>query len=395
MRAARWLILLVAALALLAIQRRQRPLEVAIVSPDAGIPLFGEVTVRAAVHPLDAEVERVEIYVDGVAAGVLTEPPWELVVSVGEQNVPHRIEVVAVDPAGRKASASLTSTTVAAHDSIDVALRPLFVRVDRDGEVVRGLRREHFTVYDDGRPQRIVTFEGGDVPFTAVVLLDGSVSMQGEPLRRAVEGVTSFVRAMNRLDEAKLLLFADRVLLETPFTNSPALLTLGLGSVDAGGGTALNDALYLALARLEPRSGRKVVLVLSDGADVESVLAMEEVRARARRTQVILYWLRLGGDDRAADALPSFTAWRDITAHAREKRVFRETVLESGGRVLPVNQPEDVREALATVLQELRDQYVLGYQASVHKGSGAWHEVRVDVAVDGAVVRTHRGYIEP
>ena len=91
-----------------------------------------------------------------------------------------------------------------------------------------------------------------------------------------------------------------------------------------------NDAIYLALARLEPRSGRKVVLVLSDGVDIESVLSMASVRAHARRSGVILYWLRLG---ESADAgLQAFTPWRDAEAHRREGRLLNESVVESGGR---------------------------------------------------------------
>ena len=388
------LLLAAAAVLLGASPRRDRPLEVAIVAPDTGVPVFGEVLMSAAVSPSDAPVARVEFYVDGVQAGALTEPPWELVVQVGEENVAHRLEVIAVDPAGRTSSAFVSTGTVATHDSIDVELQPLFVRVERDGQPVRGLGREAFTVFDDGVPQRIVTFERGDVPFTAVVLLDGSVSMTGAPLARAVEGVTAFARSMQRLDEAKLLLFADRLLFETPFTASPPLLTLGLTDVAAGGGTALNDALFIGLSRLEPRTGRKVALVLSDGVDVDSVLSMEAVRALARRTPTTLYWLRLGGE-KDTDGLPSFTPWRDPEAHGREKSSFREAVLESGGRVLPVNRPEDVRGALAAVLQELRDQYVIGFQPSRRRGSGAWHEVRVEVEGDGFEVRSHRGYAEP
>jgi hypothetical protein len=78
-----------------------------------------------------------------------------------------------------------------------------------------------------------------------------------------------------------------------------------------------------------------------------------------------------------------------------EKRLLREVVVESGGRVVPVQHTAQVREALATVLEELRDQYVLGYYPSVHRGSGAWHEVRVEVSGGAYQVRTHRGYTEP
>jgi VWFA-related protein len=226
------------------------------------------------------------------------------------------------------------------------------------------------------------------------LLLDASASMHGGRLQTAVQAVNAFARAMLPVDEAKLLLFADHVLLETPFTNAPSFLTLGLPTVEAGGGTALNDALYLALARLEPRSGRKVVLILSDGVDVESVLSMATVRAHARRGGVILYWLRLG-ESEADMGLQAFTPWRDSDAHRRERRLLNESVVESGGRILDVGRIEQAQGALAAVLQELREQYVLGYYPSSTRGSGTWHDLRVEVAGGAAQVRTQRGYTEP
>jgi Ca-activated chloride channel homolog len=365
---------------------------VQILSPAPGEPIFGEVEVRLAVQAGGSPVQRVEVYLDGVRVGVLTRPPWNLAVDVGDANVEHHLEAVAVDRSGASTQTSLLSGTIAVHDQIEVALRPLFVRVERDGAPVPDLQRGSFTVFDDGVRQEIVTFERGDVPFTAVLLLDASASMVGGRLGSAVSGVEAFARALQPMDEAKLLLFADRVLLESPFANAASFLTLGLADAQAGGGTALNDALFLALARLEGRPGRKVVLILSDGEDVDSVLSMAAVQTYARRSGVILYWLRLGMVD---DSRQSYTPWRGVAAHEREKRLFRETVNDSGGRMLPVPVLDGVRDALAAVLQELREQYVIGYYPSATRGSDTWHEVRVEVAAPGTSVRSHRGYLEP
>ena len=368
------------------------PFTVAIVAPRPDAPLFGEVEVRIAVRP-STPLDRIEVYVDGVRSGVQTQPPWRLVVDVGERNAEHLLEVVAVARSGARASARLTSPAVAAQEEIDVALRPLFVRVERDGAPLRDLVRDDFTVYDEGARQHLVTFERGDVPFAAVVLLDASVSMREGRLEAAISGVEAFARAMQSNDEAKMLLFADRVLLETPFTHAPAFLTLGLSTAKPAGGTALNDALFLALARLEPTTGRKAVLVLSDGIDVDSVLSMADVRAVVQRSGVIVYWLRVGaGEPSSPDA---FTPWRDAPTQRREKRLFADTVAESGGRTLEVAGARDVQPALAAVLQDLRDQYVLGYYPSVSRGTDVWHEVKVEVRAPGATVRTHKGYLEP
>jgi Ca-activated chloride channel family protein len=384
--------LLASSLSLLAAAPR---FAVAFRSPTPGEPLFGEVVVEVAVRPAGTRLARVEVYVDGVRAGVLTKAPWRLAVDVGDANVAHRLQLVATSSTGATATAELTSGTIAVSEEIDVELRPLFVRVERGGGPVAGLTREDFTVYDDGARQEIVTFERGDVPFTAVVLLDASSSMEGGRLATASAGVQAFARAMQRLDEAKLLLFSDRVLVETPFTNAPSFLTLALPDVQAGGGTAIHDALALALSRLASRSGRKVALVLSDGVDVESVLSMRTVLEQARKSGVLIYWLRLGEESAAARGYRVHTPWRGVEAHELEGRLFRQAVEESGGRVLDVGRAEGIRAALAAVLQELREQYVIGYYPSRLRGRGEWHEVKVEVTDGAARVRTPKGYTEP
>jgi Ca-activated chloride channel family protein len=291
------------------------------------------------------------------------------------------------------ASASLRTPRIHSDLEIDVGLQQLYVTIEPRGGDAERLTREQFSVLDDGVPQQLVTFERGDIPFTAVLLLDASLSMAGERLRTALDGAVAFAGGMHRLDEAKLVLFADRVLLETPFASVPAILTLGLHAVEAGGGTAVNDAIYLALKRLETRQGRRVVVILSDGVDIDSVATMADVRRVARRNQATLYWLRLGGDPQDA-SVRRYSTWRDAAGHDTEIRELGAAVLESGGRVEPLANVAEVATALSRLLAELRDQYVLGYYPSRRRGSGAWH--RVEVRVGGGLrPRTRGGYLEP
>src|SRR4029077_96120 len=198
---------------------------VAIVSPKPGEPVFGGVEVTAAVQ---GAVARVEFYLDGLRVGVAEGPPWQVIMDVGQQNVEHRIEVVAYDKSGATVSASLKTAVITSDEEINVALRPLFITVEQGGKRVLDLGRDDFEILDNGARQSMVTFERGDIPFTAALLLDSSSSMEGGLLETALDGAKSFARSMKSLDEAKLLLFSDRVLLETPFTSAPSILTLGL-----------------------------------------------------------------------------------------------------------------------------------------------------------------------
>ncbi|HWM95392.1 MAG TPA: VWA domain-containing protein [Thermoanaerobaculia bacterium] len=369
------------------------PATVRIVSPPPGQPIFGPIEIRAEVR--GAAVRKVEFYLDSLRVGVVEAPPWRVVVDVGHENAEHAIEVVAHGPSGLVGSASLRTLPLQVDDEIEVGLQQLYVVVDRSGQRVHDLKREDFTVLDNGVPQEIVTFERGEIPFTAVLLVDSSTSMAGRRLVTAVDGAKNFVGGMNRLDEAKLMLFSDRILLETPFTSIPSILTLGLSSLEAKGGTALNDALYLGLKRLEGRQGRKVVILVSDGVDIESVLPMEQVQRIARQSNAVLYWLRQRRADQ--EALPQtqiFSAWRDGEGHRRELERLHSAVLESGGRIETLDSLDQIQTALQTLLRELREQYVLGYYSNQSKGRGTWHDLELRVRGDGLKIRTQEGYLE-
>ena len=364
---------------------------VRIVSPPPNQPLFGEVEIRAEVT--GAAVSRVEFYLDSLRVGVAEAPPWRIVIDVGQQNADHSVEVVAYGPSGMIGSASLRALPLQIDDEIEVGLQQLYVVIDRGGQRANDLKREDFTILDDGVPHEIITFERGEIPFTAVLLVDSSTSMSGR-LRTAIDGAKTFVGGMKRLDEAKMILFSDRILLETPFTSVPSILTLGLSGVQPQGGTALNDALYLGLKRLEGRQGRKVVVLVSDGVDIESVLTMEQVQKIARQNQAVLYWLRLRRLDEALPQTEIFSAWRDGEGHRRELELLKSAVLESGGRIETLDNLEQIQAALQALLRELREQYVLGYYPSQSKGRGRWHDLDLRVRGDGLQVRTQEGYLE-
>jgi Ca-activated chloride channel homolog len=377
----------------------QLPPRVVILQPPASQPLFGAADIVLEMEPGGSPITQVEIFFDSLRVGVLERPPWRLGVDAGQENREHHIEIIVHDARGGTASAEVRTPRLQVDDEIDVELQQLFVTVESGGRRQEGLTREDFTILEDGVPQRIVTFEGGDIPFTAVLLLDASASMNGDPLRTALDGARSFVQSMNRLDEAKVILFSDQIRAETPFTSVPSILTLGLGDVQAGGGTALNDALYVGLKRLEKRLGRKVLILLSDGVDVESVLPMERVRAIARRDQVVLYWLWLRRegetDDPTTGGPQYYSAWRNAEGHQGERTQLRDAVLESGGRIEPLDGIGQLRGKLDSILHELRDQYVLGYAPTNHHGPGTWHKVDLRLRNgSGLRVRTQEGYVE-
>jgi Ca-activated chloride channel family protein len=276
---------------------------------------------------------------------------------------------------------------------LDLERQQLYVTVSRSGGRDLELSREDFQIVDNGETQRLVTFERGEVPMTAVVLLDASESMQGLRLPKALEGAKVFLRGLRELDQAMVLLFSDRLLRATSFASDPAVLTAALTGVTIQGGTAVNDHLYLALKHLEAQPGRPVVVLFSDGIDVHSALPMREVLWKLGRSQALLYWILLEGEGKAGgDTISS--AWRNGEANKEEAALLRQAVEQSGGQVYPIARPEELVPAFAEILAELRDQYVLGYYPSSLRHDGSWHRVKVEAKPLGVRVRHRGGYVD-
>ncbi len=365
--------------------------------PDPFAPAHGMVRIEAIVVAEEA-IERVAFYVDGVVVGELEQPPYELDTNVGEDNREHHFQVVAYGASGATGSGSLTTPAFRVDEVVSITLQQLYVTVTSGGHRLKDLARGDFAVYDESARQRIVTFARGDIPFTAAVLLDSSVSMEGSKLRSALAGAEAFFHGMQRLDEGKLLVFSDRILHATPFTTFPDVLTAGLSRVRARGGTALNDHLYLALKQLETRQGRRVVVLLSDGVDSHSVLSMTEVAEHARRSQALIYWLRLPYREvvgEAGDELPGISSpWRGTEDYHREINLLRRTAEESGGRVELLSSLAEITPAFASIIAELREQYVLGFYPERARHDGRWRQLAVRVRSPAAEVRCREGYVD-
>ncbi len=374
--------------AVLVVLREAEPILVAIEQPSPFQSIFGSVEIKALVMT-EEPIRQVDFYVDDQLAGSLQRSPFHLTVAVGESNSDREFRVEAFGRWGGYGESSVATRRVEIEDEFEVALKQLFVTVDRGNRPVADLRREDFTVFDGGVRQQLVTFERGDVPITAVVLLDASASMKGRYLEAAMTGSHAFLSTMGQLDEAMVMLFADRALAVTPFSGEAAVLARQLEGVFAAGGTALNDHLYASLRLLDRAQGRRVVVLLSDGSDVLSALRMRDVLWKVQRSDALIYWIRL------QDKLQEFSsAWRDFRANREEWKGLESAVRESGGEVRYLSETEGIQSAFEQIMAELRGQYVLGYYPSKLRADGSWRPVKVKVDQPLVKVRFRSGYVD-
>lgn len=363
---------------------------VLITEPRAGIAVFGEVQFSVDVlTEADNPATAVEFFVDDQFVERLSKPPWTVIHDVGESTGGHQFEAVATLADGETVSATLMSRETRVDLSVESALQQLYVTVERQGRRVLDLTKKDFQVLDQGEAQTLVTLEGGDVPLTALIMVDASQSMSGKPLRAALAGAGAFVDQMRRLDQAQVMLFSDRILHQTPFTSFPDVLTAGLSGIEARGGTSVDDHLYVGLDRLRGVEGRRVLILLSDGVDVSSLLRMTDVERAARWSQALIYWIRPRGNSRAFH-----TAWRSAKEHEEELELLARLVKRSGGKIVEMASQDDAVPAFKKIMEELRQQYAIGYYPTVDQGDGAWHEVDVNVRGAGLTVRAREGYID-
>lgn len=321
-------------------------INVVIIEPGPGQFLIGEVMLEAEVTAAEA-IERVEFFVDGQFAGAATESPYRVLADVGLENVEHQIRAVARGISGSQAEATVTTERIQTTREFAFDLQQLYITATRNEEQIADLRQQDFSIRDQGKVQKIVSFSRGEIPFTAVLLVDASQSMIGEKLESAQRGARDFADRMKPLDEVKLIVFSDRIRSISPFTSFSDILIAGLERESAVGGTAINDVLYLALSRLEERQGRRVVVLLSDGLDSHSALKMRYVLPSARRSRAIVYLIRTLTDKQAehADVVPRANSpWRDQEGHRTEFRQLMDLVEESGGKVLNVASRQKSRK---------------------------------------------------
>ena len=190
---------------------------------------------------------------------------------------------------------------------------------DAKGELVTGLRQSDFQVFENDRPQEISAFAAGEFPLTVALGVDRSFSMAGEPLRLAKLASQTFLRQLKPGDRSMVVAIGNNAEVIAPLSSDRAAQAQAIAALDAWSTTALNDAVIVALDRLEPEKGRQALVVFSDGADRYSQATSGQVIARARRSQALVYPITIGQDARAGRGRTGDTDRRPIVPVTRSE----------------------------------------------------------------------------
>ncbi|MFQ5669136.1 MAG: VWA domain-containing protein [Acidobacteriota bacterium] len=263
--------------------------------------------------------------------------------------------------------------------------------LNRKGKTVLGLGPDDFHVTEDGVPQEISVFGSSEnQPAKIAFLLDvsGSMSLRKklEQARRAIE---RFVTTLEPNDQMALLIFADGdVVIVQGFTADRRLFVKVLEEQKAYGKTALRDALAYAPSLLAGNtSGRKALVVITDGIDNASRLTSSEIIRMARQVQVPIYTLGISGLPlrfRRASSGPKGSS----TLFDQMREFSRET----GGDLWPVFESADFDAVFSSIRGRLAGQYIIGYRPPPHAGVSGFRRVELRTSQRSNQVFTRRGY---
>jgi Ca-activated chloride channel homolog len=271
--------------------------------------------------------------------------------------------------------------------SVDVELVQLPVSVlDKNGLPVRGLQKEHFTIYEDKIQQNISLFKQEDIPLSVALVVDASSSMSSK-LDRLRTAAMTFVHESNPDDETAILSFNDDVVLDQDFTRKTSELNTALGEITTNGNTALYDAVLLGAKHLKEHGfhEKKVLLIVSDGEDNHSKYKLSEALEALKESKIIAYSVGLLGPD---DGLVE-----------SGKKPMKEIADATGGASYFPKNVNDVESICKRIARELRNQYTIGYRPSNDKLDGSWRKVLVRInppkGTPKVKVRTKQGYYAP
>jgi Ca-activated chloride channel homolog len=254
--------------------------------------------------------------------------------------------------------------------------------IDDKQHIVTNLDQSAFSVFEDGKPQAIISFHHVDIPVAMGIVIDNSGSMR-EKRAKVNQAALNLVRSSNPHDEVFIVNFNDEYYLDQDFTNDLLKLKEALEKIDARGGTALFDAIVASADHLkqDARLEKKVLFVVTDGEDNASRETLEQaVKHLQEENGPSVYAIGILGEEE----------------HPKRARRALEVIAQrTGGIAFFPKTLNEVDEISKTVARDIRNQYAIGYKPINPRSAGGYRAIRVEAKAKGhgkLMVRTKSGY---
>jgi VWFA-related protein len=318
---------------------------------------------------------------------------------------------------------------------------PVTVR-DKKGKIVRDLTKDDFELEEDGKPQTIRYFsQETNLPLTIGLLVDTSMSERDNMDRERVASRSFLDQMITRPQDRAFVIHFDReVELLQDLTSDHGKLEKAVGLIDTersvdnstnnqgsgqtqrghGGGTALYDAIFLACDEIQKKqTGRKAIVVLSDGEDRGSKETMNEAVESAQKAETVVYTIYIGGHEENSGYNPGMGRHggmgggypgggypgggypggypgggnypRQQENRPNGKKIMQEIADQTGGRYFEAKKKDSVDDDYAQIAEELRTQFMLGYTPPKDQTSG-YHSIHLTTKKKDMTVQTRQGY---
>jgi Ca-activated chloride channel homolog len=296
---------------------------------------------------------------------------------------------------------------------------PVSIR-DRKGHAVLSLNRQDFRLFEDGVEQEIVYFEApadtnnprsesAGKPLTVALLLDLSDSTQFK-LQQIQNAALTFIDHLGGDDRMLVIAFDKRVQVLAEATSDRTVLRQAISQTRSGGGTSLYDALDAVISsQLNQISGRKTIVLLTDGVDTTStvgtyagtVRAAEQLDAPIYPVQYNTYGDFVDNPSRETYGNGNLNQTAHMTkggelaseAYKRATLYLRLLAEKTGGRFEYTDSVKNLSRSFARIASELKQEYTLGYYPKNQNVDGTKRELKVQVSAPRAVVRARKSYI--
>lgn len=257
---------------------------------------------------------------------------------------------------------------------------------DTYGRYVSGLSKNAFSLFDQKLPQEITFFSDDDSPVSVGVIFDVSGSMGGDKIKHAREALSKFIQTSHNSDEYFLIGFNSRAQLLLDKTRDGNAVLDKLMFVQTRNNTALYDACYLGVEKVQRGThAKRALLLISDGQDNNSRYTFNELRRLLKESDVVLYGIGILGGNDAGSQLGM-----------EGQGILDELANVSGGKAFFPRSTIEMDDIFEQIALELRHQYSIGYKPNNFSNDGKWHKIKVKVTPPRGLprlfVRAKEGY---
>ncbi len=246
---------------------------------------------------------------------------------------------------------------------------------------VTGLKADDFKIFEDAKPQKILSVSFDEAPFAAAILLDASGSM-GNKLSLARAACGNFISGTRDGDVIAVYSFSGFKVKTLQDFSEMRDVPDAVWDMKANDDTPLYDAIVKASEGLSQRpERRRAILVVSDGADTKSKASLDDATRKSTDANALIY---------AVDMSDKAVFKSDRRDNGAE--VMKMLANKTGGRFISTPGGAQLREAFAGTVEELRRQYTLTYESTNEKLDGKWRAIEVRVARPGLNIRSRQGY---